>query len=1172
MIYAITDRYKFKKGYLMSENILNDSFVHLHVHSEYSLLDGACRLTELVKKTAELGQKAVAVTDHGVMYGAVDFYKEAKNAGIKPIIGCEVYVARRTRFDREARLDGHPYHLVLLCENNKGYENLVKLVSLAYTEGFYSKPRVDKELLIKYSEGLICLSACLAGEIPSKLLDNDYSGAEKAAEEYKEIFGENNFFIEIQNHDIREQKIILPKLAKIAREKNIPLVATNDSHYIEKSDAEVQNLLMCIQMKKTIFEDNPIKFPTDEFYLKSTQEMAGLFSEFPEAIQNTAIIAERCNVEFEFGVIKLPEFKIEGENDNTLFFKKLCVSGLKKRYGENPSESAVKRMKYELSVIIKMGYVDYYLIVWDFVKYAKDNGIPVGPGRGSGAGSICAYCIGITDIDPIKYNLLFERFLNPERVSMPDFDIDFCIEGRQKVIDYVVKKYGTDRVSQIIAFDTLKARAAIKDAGRALGLSMKFRNDVSVTVPKELNITIKQALEKSFELKQLYNTNPSAKKLVDMAMKIEGMPRNDTVHAAGVVISGVPVTDLVPVKTNGDAVVTQYTMSGLESLGLLKMDFLGLRNLTIIKHASEKIREKNPDFDINKISVSDREVYEMMSKGETTGVFQFESAGMRSVLSRLKPECLEDLIAVISLYRPGPSESIPKYIKNKHNPKNIKYKHPLLADILDVTYGCMVYQEQVMEICRKLAGYSYGRADLVRRAMAKKKHDVMEKERHSFIYGDDGSSACCGAVANGVSEQAANEIFDEMSGFASYAFNKSHAAAYAYLSYQTAYLKCHYMKEYMASLMSSVVDNCDKLTEYVDECRKHGIRVLRPDINKSFEEFTVEENGVRYGLLAIKTLGSGVIKEIILQREKYGDFKNLQDFCQRMAESKISKTAVEYLIKAGAFDDLGANRRQMISNYMFLIDTAGEISRSNIEGQMGLFSDDTDQQSGVFENFATMEEFRYADLLAFEKFATGMYISGHPTDPYKTALRFMKLPEIRKLSEGLKEHKYSHNTPVSICGVLDDLSVRYTSTGRKMGFLNIQDTTGYTECTVFPDLFLSNEKKLESGNVLFIRGKISANKKYNDSVVAEEIFDEQELLKIINSKKLCIKINSFEKEKIQQIINLLENFAGESAVCFYLIDSKKLVKLKSISGILICERLFSELSRIIDTENIGLID
>ncbi|MBQ8434439.1 MAG: DNA polymerase III subunit alpha, partial [Oscillospiraceae bacterium] len=873
--------------------------------------------------------------------------------------------------------------------------------------------------------------------------------------------------------------------------------------------------------------------------------------------------------------IKLPEFKIDGENDNTAFFRRLCQEGLHKRYGSNITQAEIKRMEYELDVIIRMGYVDYYLIVWDFVKYANDNVIPVGPGRCSGAGSICAYCIGITDIDPVRYNLLFERFLNPERVSMPDFDIDFCIEGRQRVIDYVVEKYGTDRVSQIIAFDTLKARAAIKDTGRTLGLPVKFRNDVAAMVPKDLKITISQALQKSYELKQLYETNQSAKKLLDMAMKIEGMPRNDTVHAAGVVISGVPVTDLVPVKVSSEAVVTQYTMTALESLGLLKMDFLGLRNLTIIKHCCEKIREKNPEFNINKIPVCDKETFDMMSKGLTTGVFQFESAGMRSVLSRLKPESLEDLIAVISLYRPGPSESIPRYIKNKHNPKNIQYKHPMLRDILDVTYGCMVYQEQVMEICRRLAGYSYGRADLVRRAMAKKKHDVMEKERHSFIYGDsgeNGSSPCCGAVANGVSEQTANEIFDEMSGFASYAFNKSHAAAYAYLSYQTAYLKCHYQREYMAALMSIVLDNTDKLTEYVDECRKNEITVLRPDINRSYEHFTVEGDDIRYGLLAIKTLGAGVIKEIIADRDRYGDFTNLHNFCQRMAESRISRTAVEHLIKAGAFDGLGANRRQMISNYVSLLDTAGEISRSNIEGQMGLFSDETENRTGVFEEFAPMEEFRYADLLCFEKFATGMYISGHPTDPYKTILELMHVPAAREISDKLKERKYTNDTPVCLCGVMEDLSVRYTSTGRKMGFLTLQDSTGFTECTAFPDVFLQNEKKLEYGKLLFIKGKISSNSKYNDSFVAENIFDEEEFQRLVKQKKLCIKVCSREKEKILRLTELLNGFRGENAICFYLTDLKKLIKPKKISGVMLNQELLNGICKLLGNENAGLID
>ncbi|MGN1481150.1 DNA polymerase III subunit alpha [Porcipelethomonas sp.] len=1158
----------------MSNNKKNNSFVHLHVHSEYSLLDGACRIRNLVKKAAEMGQKAIAVTDHGVMYGAVEFYQEALKAGIKPIIGCEVYVAPRTRFDMEAKLDGHPYHLILLCKSNKGYQNLIKLVSKGYTEGFYSKPRVDMELLEQYHEDLICLSACLAGEIPRKLLNNDYEGAKKTALKYRDIFGTDNYYLEIQDHGIKEQREILPLICRLSKETGIPMAATNDVHYIEKSDAEVQNVLMCIQMKKTIYEPNPMKFPAEEFYLKSTEEMYELFKGIPEAVENTVVIADKCNFEFEFGVIRLPKFHIDGEDDNTAFFRRLCLEGMKEKYGENISDSIKSRMNYELEVIISMGYVDYYLIVWDFVKYAKDHDIPVGPGRGSGAGSICAYCIGITSIDPIKYNLLFERFLNPERVSMPDFDIDFCIEGRQQVIDYVVGKYGEDRVSQIIAFDTLKARAAIKDTGRTMGMSVKFRNDVSALVPKDLHITIAQSLEKSRELKELYDSNYSAHKLIDMSMKIEGMPRNDSIHAAGVVISGVPVTDLVPVKKSGDAVVTQYTMTALESLGLLKMDFLGLRNLTVIKHCVEDIRKKVPDFDINKIPVDDKDVYAMMSMGKTTGVFQFESAGMRRVLSQLIPENLEDLIAVISLYRPGPSESIPKYINNKHNPEQITYKHPLLKNILDVTYGCMVYQEQVMEICRTLAGYSYGRADLVRRAMAKKKHDVMEKERHSFVYGEknpDGTISCAGAVANGVSEKDANEIFDEMSGFASYAFNKSHAAAYAYLAYQTAFLKCHYVKEYMAALMSSVLDNTDKLIEYAEECRINGIAVLRPDINKSSAYFTTESEGIRYGLLAIKTLGIGVINGIVNERAENGSFENLQDFCYRTEELGISRVSVEYLIKAGAFDGLGANRRQMINNYEYLMDSIASFSRANLEGQIGLFA--SENSSGKNEIvFKPEKEYRYADLLCFEKFATGMYISGHPVDPYKTALKLMRVPDSSEIHRNIETGSYAKNQIVCFLGVMDDVSVRYTSTGKKMGFLNLQDTCGSMEFTVFPEAYAKYEKKFIYGNLLYIFGKVSRNKSYNDTIAVDSIFDEEEFSEIISRKRFCIKLSGTDKNIIIQAAEILKKYPGRHEVCFYLTGLKKYIKLKGDYKISLDSKMLSELNKIIKSDDIGLID
>ena len=1148
-----------------------NGFVHLHVHSEYSLLDGACRIKKLVKKVKELGQTAIAVTDHGVMYGAVDFYREALAAGIKPIIGCEVYVAPRTRFDKEAKLDSRPFHLILLCKNNKGYQNLIKLVSLSYTEGFYSKPRVDLEILEKYSDGLICLSGCIAGEIAKKLINREYESAKKAALNYERIYGKGNYYLEVQNHGIKDEIEIIPMLKKLSIETGIPLAATNDSHYIEKSDAETQNILMCIQLKKTIYEPNKLKFPTDEFYIKSTKQMYELFGDMPEAVINTFDIAKQCNVSFEFGVIRLPEFKTDGERDNISFFKNLCFSGFIEKYNEPINKSIRERLNYEIKIIVEMGYTDYFLIVWDFIRYAKENNIPVGPGRGSGAGSLCAYCIGITGIDPIKYNLLFERFLNPERVGMPDFDIDFCIEGRQQVIDYVVNKYGSERVSQIIAFDTLKARAAVKDTGRALGLSVKFRNDISSLIPKDLNITIEKAIEKNDDLKQLYDTNPTAHKLIDESIKLEGMPRNDSIHAAGVVISSVPITDIVPVKTSGNAVVTQYTMSALENLGLLKMDFLGLRNLTVIKHCVEQIQRYENNFNINKISVNDKDVYKMMSLGKTTGVFQFESDGMRRVLIQLKPENLEDLIAIISLYRPGPSESIPKYIFNKHNPDKITYKHPVLKNILNVTYGCMVYQEQVMEICRVAAGYSYGRADLVRRAMAKKKHDVMEKERNIFLYGnknDDGTTECCGAIANGINEKTANEIFDEMSGFASYAFNKSHAAAYAYLSYQTAYLKCHYMKEYMAALMSSVLGNTDKLSEYVEECRQNEIKILRPDINKSYAEFTAEENGIRYGLLAIKNIGKGIILSIIEEREKNGVFQSLDNFCERTSELNISKIIVENLIKSGSFDNLGANRREMISNYEYIMDSYSHFTRKNIEGQMNLFPDGNNRIHQKFK-FKSQEEYKYNDLLEFEKLSTGMYISGHPLDEFRIYTKLMKLNSISKI----KNNKYLNKTvEEKIIGVLDDITIHYTSTGKKMAFLNIQDITGQISCTLFPEAYNLYKNKLQIGDILYIYGKISNKEAFETSIICNNLYSKSEFKNIAESKRLCIKLNGTQKEVALKIIKAAENYPGNISLCFYLNDLKKIIKPKNVKGVKICSELISILEEVVSGDNIGLID
>ena len=852
------------------------SFTHLHVHTEYSLLDGACRIGKIAAAAKQKGFDSLAITDHGVMYGVIDFYRACKKEGIKPIIGCEVYVAPKSRFDKTTGYDKY-YHMVLLCENLTGYQNLIKLVSLGFTEGFYSKPRIDDELLEKYNEGLICLSACLAGEIPSLLSSGNYAAAKQKAVYYRDLFGKDNFFIELQDHGIEEQRRILPELKRIAEEIGVGTVATNDCHYIEKEDSKIHSILLCIQTNRTLDDPDRMEFQTDEFYMKTEEEMTSIFKDFPGAIENTHKIAERCNVEFEFGVRKLPHFDVPNNEDHLEYFRRECYKGLRRHYGENPDQSLIDRLEYEIGTISKMGFVDYYLIVNDFVQYAKSNGIPVGPGRGSGAGSLCAYCIGITAIDPIKYNLLFERFLNPERVSMPDFDIDFCNVRRGEVIDYVVRKYGEDRVAQIVTFGTMAARAAIRDVGRVMAMPYAAVDAVAKLVPFELNITIKKALAASPELKEKYDSDEQIKTLLDYAMSIEGMPRHSGMHAAGVVITEKPVSDYVPLSKNDDNVVTQYTMTTLEELGLLKMDFLGLRNLTVIDEAEKLIKKVNPGYSPDDIDEDDKAVFAMISRGATEGVFQFESQGMRNVLTQLKPDCIEDLIAVVSLYRPGPMNSIPTYIECRHNPDKVRYKHPLLKPILDVTYGCIVYQEQVMQILRTLAGYSLGRADIVRRAMSKKKHDVMEREREVFINGltdENGNTVVDGCLRRGVSREVAVSVFDEMESFASYAFNKSHAAAYAAVSYKTAWLKCHYPREYMSALLSSVLENRNKLAVYIAECKSLGISVLPPSVNESALGFSVDGKNIRYGLLAIKNLGRQFIEQIISER-RYKPYTSL---------------------------------------------------------------------------------------------------------------------------------------------------------------------------------------------------------------------------------------------------------------------------------------------------------
>ena len=1131
----------------------NSDFVNLHVHSEYSLLDGACRIKNLIQRVKELGQTAVAVTDHGNMYGAVEFYKEAKKEGIKPIIGCEVYVAPRTRFDREPKLDSSPYHLILLCKNNTGYQNLVKLVSIANLEGFYNKPRVDLELLKKYSDGLICMSACLAGEIPRRLTEGNYTEAVNAAKRYINIFGKDNFYIEVQNHRIGDEIKILPNLYRLANELDIPLAATNDSHYIYQSDAKMQKVLLCIQINKTLDEPNGMEFENDEFYLKSADEMEKLFKGHTEAVANTVKIADRCNVEFEFGKIKLPKFNIEGVTDNNKYFRKLCYDGMYRIYGKSPDKIVTDRMEYELSVISKMGYTDYYLIVWDFIRYAKSNNIPVGPGRGSGAGSLCAYCIGITGIDPIKYNLLFERFLNPERVSMPDFDIDFCIEGRQKVKDYVIQKYGADKVSEIIAFDTMKARAAIRDVGRVMGVSYQLCDKTAKLV--DSRNTLSESMEESEDLKYLYNSDKAVHELIDMAKQLEGMPRHASTHAAGVVISAVPISDIVPLQRNDDTVVTQYTMGILESLGLLKMDFLGLRNLTVIRDCQNQIRKTNPDFDISKVPIDDKNVFNMLSKGDTTGVFQFESDGMRQKLIELRPEKLEDLIAVLSLYRPGPMKSIPVYAANKRNPDKIVYKHEILRDILSETYGCIVYQEQVMEICRKMAGYSYGRADIVRRAMAKKKHDVMLQERENFV---------SGSIKNGVSEKIANEIFDEMVSFASYAFNKSHAAAYSYLAYQTAYLKCYYFKEYMSSLMSSVMSTTSKLLEYISECRQNGVEVINPDVNKSESGFACNDNKIYFGLQAVKNCGKGLVDRIVSEREANGRYTDVYDFFERAESRDLNKRAIESLIKAGALDCFGLNRHQLLNNFEELLAAASENSHEAIEGQLN-FLDSAD--SSVYrKKIPYVDELPMQNLLSMEKEVTGLYLSGSPMQEYDYLRKLLRTPYIISLYSD----RYGDGIKIVLICSLQNVKQHITKNGSKMAFLTFSDESGEIEAVIFPDLYMISMSKLKEDAVVILKGKVS-QKDDSKSIICEALYSTSEFKQLTASMNFCVKIRSDDMQTANKIIDICGKYSGQTKVCFYLEDKKKYIAPKNKISVDISNSFYKEISDVISDEKIGLM-
>ena len=1158
-------------------------FTHLHLHTEYSLLDGACRIDNLLDTAKELGQTSVAITDHGVMYGAIDFYKAAKKKGIKPIIGCEVYVAARTRFDKEHGRDSERNHLVLLCKNNEGYKNLIKIVSEAWVTGFYTKPRIDKELLEKYHEGLICLSACLAGEIPQALLNDDYEEAKRIALWYNDLFGQGNYYLEIQNHGLIEQMKINPMIIKLSQETGIPLVATNDTHYVKKEDAKIQKVLICIQTNHTVNESTGLEFSTDEFYLKTEEEMLDLFPDTPEAISNTQIIADQCNMDFEFGNTKLPHFEVPDGIDHFKWFSDMCHKGMIKRYGANPPEEYYERLNYELDIINRMGYVDYYLIVHDFINYAKSQGIPVGPGRGSGAGSIAAYTIGITGIDPMKYNLLFERFLNPERVSMPDFDIDFCYVRRPEVIDYVVRKYGADHVAQIVTFGTLAARAALRDVGRALGLPYSTVDTVAKLIPRELNITIEKSLEKSFEFKAQYDSSPEIKELIDTAKKVEGMPRHASTHAAGVVITRDCVDDYVPLALNDEAVVTQFTMTTLEELGLLKMDFLGLRTLTVISDAEKMIRRKNPDFSIDEVDIADKKTFEMLSAGHTDGVFQYESPGMKSVLVGLKPESLEDLIAVISLYRPGPMDSIPTYIRNRHNPQLVKYATPMLKNILDVTYGCMVYQEQVMQIFRTLAGYSYGRADLVRRAMSKKKHDVMEKERKNFIYGltnEDGTVECEGAVKRGVPAEVANKIFDEMSAFASYAFNKSHAAAYAYVSYQTAYLKCHYPSEFMAALLSSFLDDTSKISAYIAECAKINIKILPPDVNHSDIAFTVSDDGsVRFGLLAIKNIGRNLITAIIDNRRQFGNFVSLQTFCNRMFGKGFNRRAIESLIKSGAFDSFKETRRQMLIILPQILEDLERSKNKNISGQMGFFDEDNEINAPLEITMPNVGEYSTMELLTMEKETTGIYLSGHPMTDYASLAEKLQCATTLEIlqTDSDANSKYKDNSKIRLLGIISNVKKKITKSNNTMVFLTLEDTYGSIEALAFPNLVMENPLIFREGQIILLNGRVSIREDQPPSVVCESILPPPSLSEVekkpetpAKKKKqgLFLRVSSKDDERIIQANKMLAFFSeGTTPVYYYYIDTKE-YKMSEIKTTQINRPLLKRLSLLLGSENV----
>jgi len=1153
------------------------NFVHLHIHSEFSLLDGANRIKDLPVRAKELGMNAMAITDHGAMFGAIDFYKACKANDIKPIIGCEVYVAPRNRKDKDPNLDAKYNHLILLAKDNQGYKNLATLVSLGYTEGFYYKPRIDHEIIEKYHEGIICLSACLAGEVNQAILANDMEKAKEVALWYKSIFGED-YYLEIQNNGIKEQVLANQKLIQLSRELDIPLVATNDAHYLKREDAYNHEVLLCIQTGKRMTDEDRMKFDTDELYVKSPEEMSDYFKNVPDAIENTVKIAEKCNVEFEFGHTILPNYDVPQEFATHYdYLEKLTYDGLKNRYGENLSKEILERTEYELSVIKKMGYVDYFLIVWDYIHYAKTHNIPVGPGRGSGAGSIVAYSIEITDIDPIQYNLIFERFLNPERISMPDFDVDFCYEKRDKVIEYVEQKYGKDHVSQIITFGTMSARMVIRDVARVLDMPYAEADKLAKMIPNEIHITIKKAMEQNKELKDLYDTDEEIKKMLNIAMALEGMPRQASTHACGIVITKEPVVSYVPLYVRDGAISTQYIMTTLEELGLLKMDFLGLRTLTVIQDTIDLVKQ-NQGIDVKfDEKMNDPKVYKLWQNGESVGIFQFESQGMTNFMKELKPDCLEDIIAGVSLYRPGPMDQIPRYIANKKNPEHAVYTHPALKPILEVTYGCMVYQEQVMQIVRDLAGYSLGRADLVRRAMGKKKLDVMAKEREIFIHGqidENGNIVVPGCIRNGIDEQSANKIFDEMAEFAKYAFNKSHAAAYAVISFRTAYLKAYYPTEFMAAMLNSFLGNLDKVPGYIEECKRLSIQILKPDINKSYTRFTVDKNQIRFGLGSIKNVGTAAVDEIVEERTKHGEFKDFSDFCERIKETTVNKKCIESLIKAGAFDELGQTRKTFMASYENIIDTISN-DKKGFDGQVSMFDlGGETQKEEIKYNYIIEPEYDEKEKLSMEKEMLGIYISGHPLEKMraqieaKTTINSLKLRELSEPSEIEEDEKvteYQDGQNVIYAGIVTSVKKKYTKNNTIMAFVTIEDLYGTTEFIVFDSCYRQCSDILVNDNIVEVEGRLSIREDEEPKIVARTIKEFAEIKK----KAFELNVTNLNEETKEKLKGAIHFFNGERSNMQMQIKNGE--KLDKAGGIYMTPEILKQFQELVGEENAQII-